>query len=816
MDALLQDLKFALRALARTPAFTLVAVATLALGIGAATAVFSVANGVLLRPLPYAEPDEIATVWASWDNFPDKTWLSVPEYQLFHQESRAFSDLALYRTSSASFTAVDAPEEVGAAFITPNLLEVLGVTPALGRSFTWEEARGGTAGILLSHEVWQRRYGGDSTVVGTSAEIGGLSVPVLGVLPEGFALPLDLARTSRAGVFYAYYVDLDSPAADLGGGGSHGSYGVGRLRAGMGVDEARADLARVMAQVEPVGLYSPVRRFSPRVFAAEADVVGSARATILVLLGAVGLLLLIACGNVANLLLTRSEARTSEVAVRAALGAGSARIARLLVTESLVLSLAAGLLGLALASAGVEAMLAIDPAAVPRASEVRVDASVVLFTLAAVVATTLLFGLVPALRVARAGVQRGLKRAGRGALGGPGSSRSRGALVASQMAMAVVLLTASGLMMRSFVRLLGVDAGFVAGDVLTLRVTAPQATYPDAPAVARFYRTLLERIEAVPGVRAAAAVRLLPLVSTMGDSFFRPVDYEARPDESTQGEWQWATPGYFEVMHIPLLEGRTFTEGDDADGQAVVVVNAAMARRYWGAESALGRRVLASGSVDTALVAGVVGDVRHNGLAADAKPQYYVPLAQVEGSWAATMRSMTLTVATEGPPQAYLDALRAEVRALDPSLAVAQVMTLDEALARSVAGPRFALVLLAAFAACALVLAAVGIYGVLSYVVSRRTREIGIRAALGAEPGQMVGMIVRQGFVMATLGVAAGSIVAWLLADVMAGLLYGVAPQDPATFASAPVLLLSVALLACWIPAARAARVGPASALRSE
>jgi len=816
MESMLQDLKFAVHSLARTPAFTVMAISTLGLGIGAATAIFTVANGVLLRPLPYADPDAVVTVWASWDNFPDKTWLSVPEYQLFHQENRAFVDLALYRTGSVIFTSVDAPEEVGAAFVTPNTFEVLGVAPLLGRSFTWEEARTGEPGALLSHELWMRRYGGDSTVVGTDLEIGGRSVPVLGVLPEGFALPLDVAGTSRAGIFYSNYVDLDAPAADLGGGGSHGSYGIARLRPGVGVAEATADLARVMAQVEPIGLYSPERRFSPRVFGVEADVVGAARATILVLLGAVGLLLLIACANVANLLLSRAEGRSAELAVRTALGAGAGRVVRLLLTESLVLSAASGVLGLALASVAVRTLLAVDPAAVPRAAEVRTDAIVIAFTMVVALLTTVLFGLLPALRVARSRVQAGLRRGGRGVLGGAISGRSRGLLVASQMAMAVILLAGSGLMMRSFVRLLGVDAGFAAGEVLTTRVTVPQVSYPDAPTVARFYETLLDRVEAIPGVTRAAAVRLLPLATTMGDALFRPVDYEVRPNESTQGEWQWATPGYFEVMGIPLVEGRTLAESDDADGAAVVVVNHAMARRYWGSESPLGRRVLASGTPDTALVVGVVGDVRHNGLAAEAKPQYYVPLAQVEGSWAATMRGMTLAVATRGAPESFVEPVREAVHSVDASIPLAQVSTLAEALSRSVAQPRFALLLLGTFAALALVLAVIGIYGVLSYLVGRRTREIGIRVAVGAEAHQIVAMVAREGMAMATLGVAVGAAIAWTWSGAMSGLLYGITPRDPLTLVAAPVLFLGVALIACLIPGWRATRVSPVSALRAE
>jgi predicted permease len=811
------DVRYALRALRRSPGFTSACVLTLALGIGSATAVFSVAYGVLLRPLPYADPDRVVTVWASWDNFPDKTWLSIPEYQLFHQESRTLADLALYRIGSASFTTADAgADQVPAAFVTPNTFELLGAGPVLGRSFTWEEARDGEAGILLSHDAWTRRYGGDPSLIGGTIQVDARNQRVLGVLPEGFALPLDLAGTSVSEVYYPLWADLESPAPDLGTGGSHGSYGIARLAPGATVEGARADLARIMSSVAPVGLYSAERRFTPRVFSARADVVGSAGTTLWVLLGAVALLLVIACVNVASLLLSRSDARGAEVAVRAAMGAGHARIARQLLLESLLMAGAAALLGFLLAAVGVDALLTVDPTAVPRSGEIRIDVLVGLFTAVVAVATAFGFGLAPAVRLARSGVQRGLRAGGRGSLGGHAAGRARAILVASQIAMAVVLLTASGLLMRSFVSLLGVDVGFARSDVLTARVTAPAIAYPDASSVAAFYEELVGRIEALPGTEDAAAVRLLPLASTMGDSFFRPVAYAPRDGESTAGEWQWATPGYFEIMQIPLLEGRTFDDRDRRDTQPVVVVNEAMALRYWGTESPIGSAVLASGSLDTAVVVGVVGDVRHNGVTTAAKPQYYVPHAQVVDDMVGTMRGMTLTIATEGDPRRLIEPVREALRALQPMAPLSQVMTLDEAASRSVAQPRFALVLLGTFAALALALAIVGIYGMLSYLVSRRTREIGIRLALGAESGQVVRSVVLEGTRVAAAGTVVGALAAWLASGLMAGLLHGVTPHDPATFGLTASALMAAAVAACWLPASRAAAIHPLEAIRAE
>jgi len=664
---------------------------------------------------------------------------------------------------------------------------------------------------VLGHSAWQRRYGGDRSILERPVELDGVAVPVLGVLPPGFALPVDIASGEPTEVYEAGYVDLDSPAPELGGGGSHGSFGVGRLRDGATVADARADLQRIIRQVEPIGLYSVERRFTPRVFLAKNDIVGSARGMILLLLGAVGLLLLIACGNVANLLLARSDARIREMAVRTSMGAGRVRIVRQLLTESFVLAGLGGALGAVLAVVGVDWLLAIDPASVPRSAAVGVDGSALFFAVAAASITALVFGAIPAARVARQATGAALREGARGSSSG---SRLQGVLVAAQMAMAVVLLAGSGLTIRTFVNLLEVDPGFGAENVVTLRVTTPVTTYPDSTAVRGFYEELLRRVRDLPGVRSAGGARILPLASTMGDTGFRVDGYTPAPNEPMQAEWQFATPGYLETMGIPLLAGRTFDERDRPGGQEAIIVNESFRNRYLADRDPLGALVYATS--DTAVVVGVVGDVAHNDIVGSVKARFYRPHAQVGGGWTGSTRSLTVVIATEGDPRTLLPAVRGEIEALDPTMPISNVRTLDEVMASSVAQPRFAMVLLGSFAAIALLLAVVGIYGVLSYAVSRRTREVGVRMALGAEPGRVVSHPVRRGMAMALLGIAAGLALAWLLAGSLEGMLYGVEAHDVLTFAVAPLIFVGVAFLACVIPALRAARVDPSGALRYE
>ncbi len=807
METLMQDLRFAVRSLRKNPGFSTLAVLTLALGIGAATSIFSVANGVLLKPLPYDDPGGVATVWASWDNFPDKTWLSVPEFQLYHQENRVFQDMALYGRSTATFTDPANPEQVGSAMFTPNLFRVLGVQPVLGRVPTWEEARDSVSPILIGYEAWQRRWDGNPALVGSTVEVDGALLPVVGILPRGFTLPVDYSAAAVSEIFLPAYVDLDSPAPELGGGGSHGYFSVARLKDGVTVTEARQDLQRIQSQVEPRGLYARERRFTPRVFSAKADIVGSAGGTILILMGAVGLVLLIACGNVANLLLARSETRMTEVALRAAVGAGRIRILRQLLTENTLLAIGGGGLGIILAHLGVRGLLAIDPDAVPRAASVATEPTVLVFALAVSLLTAAVFGTLPALKIIRGGSAGSLHGGTRGAT--RVSTRLQGALVALQMAMAVVLLTGSGLMIRTFLNLLEVNPGFQPGPVLTARVTVPSGGYPDTESVVGFYQELLRSIRAIPGVENAGAARLLPLASTMGDAGVRVEGYEPAPNESMQAEWQFATPGYLEIMNIPLLAGRTIQEGDGLGAREVVVINQSLARHYWGDRNPVGATARVMG--EEATVIGVVGDVAHNSLTGSVKDRFYRPHAQVNGFG---QRSMTLTIQTRADPRTVLGSVREAVQQMDPSIPLAQVQTMDEVMAGSMAQPRFAMVLLGSFGTMALVLALVGIYGVISYAVSRRTREIGIRLALGARSGKVVGLMVQQGMVMALLGVLVGTAAALSFGQIMEGLLYGVRPQDALTLTLVPALFLAVALLACWLPAARAARVDPAHALR--
>lgn len=807
------DLKTAVRALRRSPGFTAVAVLTLGLGIGAATAIFAVVNGTILRPLPYGQPDDVVTVWSRWTDYPDGTWVSRDEYRYYVNESRSFRGMALWYDASATFTDPERPERVSAARVTPNLFDVLGVAPIVGRTFTDEEARDDAAVVVLSHDVWQRRFGSDPGVVGNAVDLDGEARRVLGVLPSGFRLPTDYAEGETTDVYTPGWVDTSGPVEVSRYGGSHSFYAAARLREGVEAEAAQRDLNELIGRLEARGVYPAEWEFGARVVPVPEQVLGTARTALWVLLGAVGLVLLIACGNVANLMGVRARDRRTEMALRSALGASRGRLLRQVLLETLVVALAAGGLGLLLAAGGVELLLSLDPDAVPRAEEVGLDGRVFAFAVLVSAATVGLVGLVPARAAASGDPRASLREAPRSGGRRRGTGRFQGLLVASQLAMAVVLLLGAGLMARTLLNLNRIDPGFRTEGVLTARVTAPTARYPEMASLAGFYDDLLERVRALPGVEEAGAVRSLPLGNQIGDAGITVEGYTPAAGENLRGDWQVVTEGYFEAMAIPVVRGRVFERADGSDAD-VVVINEAMASRYWPDRDPVGTRMGSFG--EPGIVVGVVADVRHNGLTAPVKPKFYRLHRQLSEDWSGAARSMTLTVLGPGGPRSLHPALRRELRSVDPRVALSGVRTIEDVVSGTVARSRFTMSVLGVFSAVALILTVVGIYGVLSRVVRGQRRDIGIRLALGARVGEVVAGIVLRGGGNAAAGVLAGTALAWGLTRLLSGLLYGVEPTDPLTFAAVPLFLLGVALAASWLPARRVAAIDPARSLRAE
>ena len=822
VDGLKQDIRFAIRTLVRAPAFSAVTVLTLAIGIGATAAVFGVVNAVLLTPLPYGEPDRVVTIHSSWRGFP-KTWVSVSEYRAYTSLSRTLGDAALWGNTSVNFTSAENPERVTAAVTTANLVDVLQVDMAEGRFFTEEEAlvteSSSSPSIVLSYGAWMRRYAGDPATVGSLVEVNGVAREIVGVLPDGFRLPTDFGTAAIADVYFPRWVDRGMPGDFPEGGGSHGDYVVARLAEGATVAAARRDLERIVDQLHrDFGAYPPTRAFRPLLFAANDDIFGAIRPAILALFGTVAFVLLIACANVANLLLTRGQIRSDEIAVRAALGAGRRRIVRQLLTESLILGLLGAGAGLLLAWGGLEVFKSLNPGNLPRIESLAIDGTVVAFGVAITLITALIFGGLPALSAARGNLQSSLRQRRESGLG---RGRWQGLLVSAEMALALVLVMGAGLLVRTFQELSSIDPGFRGDDVLTVAVSLPASTYADAAAAVGFHEEALRRIAALPGVEATAGARILPLASQIGDWGLILEDYAPPPDLPTNGDWQFATPGYFEVMDIPVRRGRTFTSQDDAAGLGVMVVNDAFVRHFWpdGRTDPIGQRVaMNTGAEEPAwmTIVGIVGDVAHNGITAEIKRKFYVPMAQWSLASGGRPTSMSYVVQTAGDASAMIGPVRSVVRELDPTLAVAQAQTVRDIRRAAIAQPRFTVVLMGAFSAIATVLALIGIYGVIAYGVAQRIREIGVRMALGAEPGQVVGHMLRRNGGMVLAGLLVGLAVAFALTRSLESLLYEVSPTDPLTFLLVGVGFTAVATVATWIPARRAARVHPTEALRAD
>jgi putative ABC transport system permease protein len=815
MRDLLPDLRWALRALRRRPGFTALAVITLALGIGANSAIFSVVRAVLLRPLPYAEPDRLVSLHTRGLAFAQGDWLSQPEIADIAAQP-SLEGVAAYSDGVAlNLTGRGEPERAIGAAATASLFSLLGISPLVGRTVRPEEdLPDGPSVVVLSHGFWRRSFGADPSIVGTTVVMNGVGREVLGVMPPEFTLPLDLQDPAPADFWIPIQIDLAQPS----GRGSHYLFGLARLRPGATVQTLNAELAALSLRLTAEGQYSPESRFALWAQPVQEQVVGGIRPILVVLLTAVGFVLLIACVNVANLLVARAEARTREFAVRTALGAARGRLLRQLVVEHALLGLLGGALGLGLAALGVRALVALDPTVVPRAGEIGVDGAVLLFTGALAGLAAMLFGLAPMVHAGRRDVSEWLKEGGaRGATAGVTRQRFRQTLVAIELALSIVLLAGAGLTLRTFQALLAVDPGFEPRGVLTMRVVTPAATYPDAAHVAEFYRALLERARALPGVQAAGAVRVLPLAATIGDW---SIDLEGRmppQGEDFDGDWQIVTPGYFEAMGVRLLAGRLLSDGDHFDAPPVAVINQTMARQYWPDGSALGQRFRLNGpDAPWIEIVGVVRDEKHLGLGAAVNRKWYRPHAQWTQSGTTPIRGMTLVARTAGDPLALVPGVREAVRAVDPGLPVAEVRTLEDVVGQSVARQRFTMLLLGVFAAVALTLGAVGVYGVMASWVTERTHEIGVRMALGATRREVAGLVVRQALAPAGIGALAGGAAALLLTRLLQDLLYGVPPHDPLTFVAAPILLALVAVGASWLPARRAAGLDPVAALRRE
>ena len=803
MTQLLQDLRHAIRSLLKKPGFALIAILTLALGIGANTAIFSFVNGILLRPLPYPEPERLALVnETAFKRGIEEMGISFPNFLDWRAQNHVFQDIATYQGANFSLTGVGEPEILRGARVSHGLFEILRVPPLKGQTFTADEDRPDqNTVVLLGHGMWQSHFASDPNIVGRQIILNNRPHTIKGVMPPGFKFPEIAELWVPLGLDTKIWTRTD-----------HGLGGVARLKDGVSFEQAQAEMnviARLIEEANPV----TNEGLGVRITSMHTALAGDYREALLILLGVVGCVLLVACANVANLSLARAMARRKEVAVRAALGASRWRIVRQLLTESLLLGIMGGALGLLLAMWGLDLLLASIPIKLPFWMNFGLDFRVLGFTLVVSLLTGLIFGIAPALHASHSDLNETLKEGGQSAAAGV-RNRSRNVLVVAEMALSLMLLVGAGLMIESFLRLQQVNPGLNPKGVLTMGVGLPQAKYREPEQRSQFFRQLIENVRSLPGVEAAAASSTLPL---SGGGWGRSLTVEDYPvlsvGQAPMIQHTVVMPGYFATLGIPVLSGRDFNETDGPNALKVTIIDERLAREYWPNDSPLGKRIRFGPPEDNEpwhTVVGVVGAVRHERLDAETRKSVYLPHQQIP------VNGLALIVRAAGTPESLTAAVRGKVREIDPDLPVRNVMTMENVVAESIWQPRIYTILFGVFAVVALILATVGIYGVMSYTVSTRTREFGLRMALGAQSSHLLRLILGQGMRLALFGVAAGLLGAFALTRLLKNLLFEVKATDPLTFILIAGLLTLVALAACWLPARRATKVDPLIALRYE
>jgi putative ABC transport system permease protein len=818
METVLNDLRYGIRGLLKRPGFTAVAILTLALGIGANTAIFSVVNAVVLRPLPYVQPDQLVTLWETMPGN-DRRSVGPGNFVDWRSQNETFQDMAATFAGNFNLTSDGDPERIDGATITSNLMSLLGTPPQIGRTFQPDDDdHQDRSVVILSDGLWKRRFGADRTVVGRTITIDEIPHTVVGVMPGGFQFPAhsDLWVLGRNRNAVSLSLVSQFPKNDWNyERDAHFLSVIGRLKPGVTLSQAQSNIASITRRLEQD--YPDTNSgLGSNVVPLHAQIVGNVRGILFILLGAVGFVLLIACTNVANLMLARATQRGREIAIRTAVGASRLRLIRQLLTESLLLSVVGGLVGLGVSVWAVDLFVKLSPGDIPRLNEASVDWRLLGFTLIVSLVTGIGFGLLPAFQATKTDLNSALKEGGGKASEGQQRRRARSVLVATEIALAQVLLVGASLLAISYVRVMQIHPGFNAERVLTAKIAPSRKKYPDSRSRERFYSTVLERLQALPGVESAGMVMDLPLSgSSMNRGFRIEGQPDPKPDQNVAMDYQIVSPDYFATLEIPVRSGRGFTQTDSESSERVIVINQSLAQRYWPNQDPIGKRMAigeSSKEDSWRTIIGVVGDIRHASLSEAPVPTAFISYRQDLESWP----RMGFAIKTKGDPASLVSLVRKELAAVDPSQPIYAVDPMEKLLRGAVAQRRFVMLLLGSLSAIAVTLAMVGIYGVISFSVGERTQEIGIRLALGARASDVMRMVLSQGMRVALVGVVIGVGAAFALTRLLSGLLFEVSPTDPRTFLVVAGLLSSVALLACYIPARRATKVDPLVALRCE